>query len=302
MTILSTTIIAAEMGAPLELLARVLGTDAEDLLARIVSDGLDAALADPDVRAAYDALARLDNRRNNAPAAEDASADYGTTRPFTNMLVHVDRGDGFTHSGEAKNRCDVRGSLPSHGEAASGYAPASEAAPSTKAAQLSPTERHDIGHAVREKRIARGLSQRQVAAELGISAVSLGYVEAGAPKASVKIVAACEKWEAELHSRDFHPRLAARRLPRTAAPVEPASPQDDELEAPRAPKSVTPEATRRLAASKVREARRARGIPFPTAASMIGIELHELESIECARQVDADVLRKACQWAQAAQP
>ena len=279
MTILSTTIIAAEMGAPLELLARVLGTDAEDLVRRMVDDGVDAALADPDVRAAYDALARLDNRRHNAPEVHDSR---GSTPP-----PHADSGPV---SGEDGNGAHVQSSR------------ARKAAPSTKAAQLSPTERHDIGHAVREKRIARGLSQRQVAAELGISAVSLGYVEAGAPKASVKIVAACEKWEAELHSRDFHPRLAARRLPRTAAPVEPASPQDDELEAPRAPKSVTPEATRRLAASKVREARRARGIPFPTAASMIGIELHELESIECARQVDADVLRKACQWAQAAQP
>jgi hypothetical protein len=216
------TITVPDLAAPVELLARVLGVGFADLVSRMVNDGLDAALADPDVRAAYDALARLDNRRNNAPANDDRPGVEAVGRP--GLCVHAEaehsRTDGERDrrapvGAERDTRSPAKPRSDQHRQVASSESP--------RVDQLSPTERHDIGHAVREKRIARGLSQRQVAAELGISAVALGYVEAGTKKASAKLVAACDAWATKPHRCDAQPHVATRKLPGTSIPV----PSDD---------------------------------------------------------------------------
>lgn len=92
------------------------------------------------------------------------------------------------------------------------------------------------------------------------------------------------------------PQAAARRSIERAAQRAPAKPAP-----PAVPRGEIPsEESRRRVASVLREARGHLAIGVASAAKSAGVGEDDWHAIECARVVDAGVVRKAVEWAQGA--
>lgn len=163
-----------------EILARVFGITRDELVARAVSDGLDALLEDDDVRAAFHAIQAIAARSSRAKrpgpvaaAAAPAPASAGaTSQPVWVEVNEPDEDPDGDEDVEQHRRGAKR-----------------EAKPVITAA-----ERQRAASHVKAARLRRGLSQQEVAEVLGISNATVSLVERAGHNVALATLRAVVAW------------------------------------------------------------------------------------------------------------
>jgi len=296
-------------------IARVLGVTLGDFATRALAEAVSMAMADPDVRAAVQAMARLDARGERAHGPSD----------------RTDREEQEGASGDPPPPAPEAPAHAAVGEApnAAGGGPGTVPGSGPRAPRVSLEERRQIGSRLRAARVARRMTQPEVGAELGCPFQVVSMIECADPSGAGRArLDATVAWIEAPHPRDPDREpgparaAAAPETPpgdreRTARGREPAPPSKAHTTAPaptspskrrdgpsrrRGPEqAVSPEERRRIAAI-VRETRRRRHLTQQQVAHEIGTSMQAVSAIERATVctgAGAERVLQALAWAEA---
>lgn len=180
------TYLEQPLSGEVELLCRVFGISLDEVLQRVIEAGVDAVLADDQVRAAVDALRAIDARRATpnrsepvaAPAAP-APASAGATSQPARIAPALEEDD------------PADADIPQRMRA--GHAPG-------RAVLTDDARRRAASH-IKDVRIRRGLTQQQVGDHLGIANATVSLAERAGHNVSQETLKLLVEWASQPDER-----------------------------------------------------------------------------------------------------
>lgn len=181
------TYLEQPLSGEVELLCRVFGISLDEVLQRVIEAGVDAVLADDQVRAAVDALRAIDARRATpnrsepvAASAAPAPASAGATSQPARIAPALEEDDAAADA-----------DIPQRMRA--GHSPG-------RAVLTDDARRRAASH-IKDVRIRRGLTQQQVGDHLGIANATVSLAERAGHNVSQERLKLLVEWASQPDER-----------------------------------------------------------------------------------------------------